>query len=104
MATLVTDVSEHELMRRAVADFLSERCGKFHDVCTRLSPRQAETFDLLGRGIGSKEIALRMGISRKTVEVYYGQLKERFGVRHVSDLYQLAVLGALADAFAKRTA
>lgn len=35
-----------------------------------LSPRELRVFDALGRGLHNKEIALRLGLSRSTVESY----------------------------------
>jgi DNA-binding NarL/FixJ family response regulator len=45
----------------------------------RLSPRQKEILEGIGCGLTLKEIALRMGISRRTVSAHISILKKRLG-------------------------
>ncbi len=44
---------------------------------TRLSDREFEVFELLGQGLGTNEIAQRLGISPKTVEVHRAHIREK---------------------------
>lgn len=44
---------------------------------SRLSDREFEVFELLGQGLGTNEIAHRLGISPKTVEVHRAHIREK---------------------------
>jgi len=43
----------------------------------RLSDREFEVFELLGQGLGTNDIAQRLGISPKTVEVHRAHIREK---------------------------
>lgn len=45
-----------------------------------LSPRQAEVARLLDRGLTQGEVAVRLGISRRTVEGHAAKLRSKLGV------------------------
>lgn len=76
-----------------VATLLVERGGdrRAADPAS-LSPRQAEILDLLGRGLATKEIAARLGISVKTVETHRARLMHALHLRRGSELVRYAVL------------
>lgn len=40
----------------------------------RLTPRQREVLELVGEGLSYGKVAFRLGISRRTVEVYVRQI------------------------------
>lgn len=44
---------------------------------TKLSDREFEVFELLGQGLGTNDIAQRLGISPKTVEVHRAHIREK---------------------------
>jgi len=44
---------------------------------SRLSDREFEVFELLGQGLGTQDIANRLGISPKTVEVHRAHIREK---------------------------
>lgn len=44
---------------------------------SRLSDREFEVFELLGQGLGTNDIAQRLGISPKTVEVHRAHIREK---------------------------
>lgn len=58
-----------------------------------LTRRQQEISALLATGLNNKEIANRLGISRRTVEDHRGAIYERLGVRNAVELTR-KVLGA----------
>ncbi len=49
-----------------------------------LSPRQAQIFSLLGKGLKTLEIARRLGISPRTVYYHTAQLRRRLGTAAAS--------------------
>jgi two-component system response regulator FixJ len=56
-----------------------------------LSQRQRQVMDLVVEGLPNKEIAVRLGISARTVEIYRAWVMERMGARNVAELIRLAL-------------
>jgi DNA-binding NarL/FixJ family response regulator len=56
-----------------------------------LSDRELHVFEMIGRGIGSREIAERLGLSVKTVDAHRANIKAKLGLRKASELVQHAV-------------
>jgi DNA-binding CsgD family transcriptional regulator len=56
-----------------------------------LSPMQEQILDLLSRGMGDKQIAARMDISRHNVDYHLRRLRKRFGVRNRVQLMHAAL-------------
>ena len=54
-----------------------------------LSAREMEVFKWLGKGLGTRKIAEKLGLSIKTVEAHRSHLKEKLGVNS-QDIIQLA--------------
>jgi DNA-binding NarL/FixJ family response regulator len=57
----------------------------------RLSDRELEIFALIGEGVGTREIAQRLGVSPKTVETHRERIKAKLGVTTASELVARAV-------------
>jgi two-component system response regulator FixJ len=57
-----------------------------------LSPRQHEVMDLVVDGLSNKEIALRLGISPRTVENYRAWVMEKMGAVGLADLVRKVLL------------
>jgi two-component system response regulator FixJ len=55
-----------------------------------LSPRQKQVMDFLVMGLSNKEIALRLGLSTRTVENYRAWVMERMRTRNLAELVRLA--------------
>jgi RNA polymerase sigma factor (sigma-70 family) len=58
-----------------------------------LTPREREVLQHAAQGLHAKEIAARLGISVRTVEVHKTRIMEKLGVRNVAELVRYA-LGA----------
>ena len=58
----------------------------------RLSPRELQVFEMLGRGVDVKEIASRLGIGQKTIEIHRQHIKEKLGARSAPEVLQVATL------------
>ena len=56
-----------------------------------LTPRQLEVLRLVAEGYSTKQIALELGISAKTVETHRAQLTERLDIHHVAGLVRYAL-------------
>ena len=62
------------------ADIFAQFAGKAANVkgsVSCLSDREFEVFELLGQGLGTQEIAQRLGISPKTIEVHRSHIREK---------------------------
>jgi two-component system response regulator DctR len=58
-----------------------------------LTPKQASVCDLVALGWSNKEIAQKLGISRRTVEDHRAEVYDRMGVRNAVELVR-KMLGA----------
>lgn len=58
---------------------------------SRLTRRERQVMDLLVDGLANREIANRLEISPRTVEVYKARLMEKLGVKTLADLIRLAL-------------
>ncbi|MCU1267856.1 MAG: DNA-binding response regulator [Acidobacteria bacterium] len=56
-----------------------------------LTPRQREVLQLTAEGISTKQIALRLNISVKTVETHRRLLMKRLGIHHTPGLVHYAI-------------
>lgn len=57
-----------------------------------LSPRQREVMDLVAAGLSSKQIAVRLGISHRTVESYRAWIMERMEAGNVAELVRKVLI------------
>jgi DNA-binding NarL/FixJ family response regulator len=57
----------------------------------KLADRELEVFELIGKGIGTREIAGRLGRSVKTIETYRARIKEKLGLKSSTALMREAV-------------
>jgi two-component system response regulator FixJ len=57
-----------------------------------LSPRQKEVMHLVAEGLSNKQIALRLGISPRTVENYRAWVMERMGAANIAELVRKVLI------------
>jgi DNA-binding NarL/FixJ family response regulator len=57
----------------------------------RLTDREREVFALIGRGLGTRDIALQLDVSMKTIETYQARIKEKLGLTNGHELIRAAV-------------
>lgn len=58
----------------------------------QLSQRQKEVMDMVVRGLSTKEIAIELGISPRTVDTYRLWIMEKTGARNLAELVRMAML------------
>lgn len=56
----------------------------------RLSPREQEVMALVVAGLSSKDIALKLGLSHRTIEVHRTHIMHKMGAQNVAELVNLA--------------
>jgi DNA-binding NarL/FixJ family response regulator len=57
----------------------------------RLTPRQREILQLVAEGHRTKDIARKLGISNKTVEMHRGQIMKALDIHHLPGLVRYAI-------------
>lgn len=60
--------------------------ARLQEQMSELSPRQLEVMWLVAEGLSNKEIAIKLGISPRTVENYRAWVMEKMGARNLADL------------------
>jgi DNA-binding NarL/FixJ family response regulator len=58
----------------------------------RLSDRELEVFEMLGRGLTTRAVAEALHISPKTVESHRGRIKEKMAVSTTAELVKQSVI------------
>lgn len=72
--------------------FEAEKKSELAVRMAELSPRQQEVMRLVVDGMSNKEIALKLGISPRTVENYRAWVMERLGARNLADLVRMVMI------------
>lgn len=58
----------------------------------RLTDRELEVFQLIGKGCSTNEIAVKLNLSVKTIGTYRERIKEKLHLKHASELIRHALL------------
>jgi DNA-binding NarL/FixJ family response regulator len=77
-----------ERLLEAVARGEAARSGSPLD---RLSDRELEVFEMIGRGRATAEIAKKLHLSVKTIETYQAKLKEKLNLKDAAELMRHAL-------------
>jgi DNA-binding NarL/FixJ family response regulator len=56
----------------------------------RLSDREIEVFQLVGRGLNSREISERINLGLTTVDTYRARIRQKLGLKNAAELYERA--------------
>lgn len=78
---------DRESRRLQRAELESDQVQKL----AKLTTREREVLELVGKGLHAKEIASSLGISARTVEVHKARLMEKLEARNVSELVRFAL-------------
>jgi DNA-binding NarL/FixJ family response regulator len=81
-----------EKMSAKILELFSGRGGEAaHSPLERLSDREFEVFQLLGQGHGTRQIAERLHLSVKTVEVHRANLKKKLELKSGAEVVRYAI-------------
>jgi DNA-binding NarL/FixJ family response regulator len=79
---------------KRVSQTLLERCGTDSPPAGgrlgQLTDRELEVFELIGRGQSTATIAVRLGVSVKTIETYRSNIKAKLELKDAADLIRFA--------------
>ena len=83
-------------LSRRVSDWLVQAAvqapsGREAHPINGLSDREFEVFEMIGRGLGTSEIARQLHLSVKTIETYQAKLKEKLDLADAAKLFQFAL-------------
>ena len=102
LVTAVRAVLAGKLYQSARLRERLERAGRLTpgppEPMAELSNRELEVFGMIGRGLGTREIAERMGIAFKTVETYRENIKQKLAIASGPALAERAVAWVLGQA------
>jgi DNA-binding NarL/FixJ family response regulator len=76
-----------------LVEAIAQPAGASDAPSERLTPREREVLELIGRGLSNKRIALELGVSEKTVKTHVGHVLAKLGV---SDRTQAALYAVRA--------
>lgn len=67
------------------------RCGKHaaREIIQCLTPREAEVFGFVAKGLMNKQIAYEMGISEIMVKLHRGWMMKKLDARSVADVVRI---------------
>jgi DNA-binding NarL/FixJ family response regulator len=85
------------LLDPVVAARLVETLAGDGDPLERLTPREREVLELIGRGFPNKRIARRLEVSEKTVKTHVGHVLAKLGVTDRTQAAVVAVRAGLVD-------
>jgi DNA-binding NarL/FixJ family response regulator len=57
----------------------------------RLTDRESEVFEMIGQGLGTRQIAHRLGLSPKTIETHREHIKDKLELKSTTELTKHAV-------------
>jgi DNA-binding NarL/FixJ family response regulator len=83
----VSDKLANRLLTRIVEGGSQDR----DSIVDKLSDRELQVFEMIGRGFSTRQVAERLKLSIKTIETYREHIKEKLGLHHATELVQYAV-------------
>jgi len=80
-----------EMTQRMVAVVAGGKKRGEHSPLERLSDRELEVFELIGRGLGTSEIARRLHLSVKTIDTHRASIRDKMGLKDAKQIVHHAV-------------
>ncbi len=83
--------TSEKMAAKLVDKIIHGKAGASASPIDSLSDRELEVFNLLGKGLGTSQIAEKLKLSIKTVETYRAHLKEKLALTDANELRQYAI-------------
>jgi two-component system response regulator NreC len=80
-----------------VSDYVQRLTKTAESPLETLTERQREILQLIGEGKNTKQIALQLHVSTKTIEANRRKIMEKLDARSIAELIKIAILGGLAS-------
>lgn len=80
------------IMSHILNSFQKQRELIYESPLKRITDREVEIFQLIGRGMSSKQIANQLNISVKTIGTYRERIKEKLNLKSAGELVRYAVI------------
>jgi len=80
-----------KMTSRMLDQVLTDKVELSRSPIESLSNRELEVFEMIGRGLATKQIAARLGLSPKTIETYREHIKQKLKLSNATELTRNAV-------------
>ena len=80
-----------------VSDYVKRLAGGAESPLETLTGRQREVLQLIGEGKNTKQIALELHVSSKTIEASRRKIMEKLDAHSIAELVKIAIVGGLAS-------
>lgn len=74
-----------------VKDFVASKASDANSAFAILTPREREVLQMLSEGCTTKAMALKLGVSAKTIETHRLQLMNKLGIHSIAELTKYAI-------------
>ena len=88
---VLMDVLSNAIRLDAEIRAVSEQRTRVASLLDRLTPRERDVLDLLADGLNHRDIAERLSISPRTVEVYKARMMEKLQCRTLADVVRVGL-------------
>ncbi|MGO8701580.1 MAG: response regulator [Limisphaerales bacterium] len=85
------------LGNRLLHSLVNHRAPRTASPVDELSDRELEIFNLIGQGLGTRDIALQLHLSVKTIESHRAHIKRKLDLQKASDLIHHAIQWAQSE-------
>lgn len=79
------------MTNRMLDQVLTDKLESTRSPIETLSNRELEVFEMIGKGMATKQIAARLGLSPKTIETYREHIKQKLNLSNATELTRNAV-------------
>ena len=79
------------VLKKMLYRYAEDRKAPGGDAVLRLSDREFQVFQLIGEGLSTKEMADKLHVSAKTIEVHRVNIKEKLGLGTAAELLRFSV-------------
>lgn len=83
--------ASEKIKEKMLNRMISKKSGNTGFSLDALTNRELEVFRLMGEGLDSKEIAIRLNLSMKTIGTHREKIKEKLHLKHYTELVKAAV-------------
>src|SRR5207253_1882854 len=79
------------MTNRMLDQVLTDKAEQIRSPLESLSNRELEVFEMIGKGLATKQIAAKLGLSPKTIETYREHIKQKLNLSNSTELTRNAV-------------